>query len=139
MRVFIYCNEPGDLADKIDALLVGPEEQVIRIPILGGPIAFAFEALKEVYFVMLWQIRHYMKKFPVDEIVLVGHNHDCEVYSEIRRPKNKKADLIVAAENAARHLRNVRVTAVFEETVDGETEFSSVFCSEAINLVASAR
>jgi hypothetical protein len=138
VRIFIYCADPSEEADlerKISALLAEPEEKIIRISVFGGPIALAYpEALKSTCSVLLGQIRFAVKKFPVDEIVLVGHN--CGFYSEIReRRPNKKADLARASENIARYFRCVKVTAVFEETKDGETTFSPVFCSEALSLV----
>jgi len=142
VRVFIYCADPREEADlerKIIALLEDPEEQIIRISILGGPLAFAYpEALKATCSTLLAQLRFAVKTFCVDEIVLVGHK--CGFYSEIReRRPNQKADLARAAENAARYFRNVTVTAVFEETVDGETAFLPVFWSEGLAPIAPAR
>jgi len=142
VRIFIYCADPreeADLESKIFALLTDPEERVIRISLLGGPLALAYpEALKSVCSALLGQIRFATKRFRVDEIVLVGHN--CGFYSEIReRRPNKKADLSRAAENVARYFRNARVKAVFEETIDGKTTFSPVFYSESLAPVAYAR
>jgi hypothetical protein len=84
---------------------------------------------------LLEQIRYIGQKYPVDEIVLVGHA--CVFRSEIHERKpDLKAALVRSAQTVSDHFRGARVRAFFEETKNGETTFSQVFCSDALSLVA---